>query len=590
MVAREEHRPDIDGLRAVAVLSVLAFHLSRSYLPGGFVGVDIFFVISGYLITGIIAKQLDQGSFTVLGFYQRRIARIYPVLVTVAVATIAGASLFYLGRDVSSAGSSLMASVLSFENIWAMLLGNYFSSSSDAQPYLHYWSLSVEEQFYIAYPLFLIVLHRMKWSVPRTLAVLCGTSFLLYLALSRVNPTMAFFLPVTRAWQLLAGSILAVLKLRSPNRDGNGRVALLGIGILILSFVFITESRRFPMNFGLLPVIGTLCILGNESDGMANRFLSWKPLTAVGLISYSLYLWHWPVFSFVDYKLYTSPNETRLGLKLAIVLVFSLASYFLVEKPARDYLNGKEKAKVAFGLLFATAIPCAILGFSIHDLNYINSNLHRASSGGIAFGGSRGSIVLMGDSNGSMYGTTIRDIAKADGLSLNVLSVAGSDPLPFEGAKQNKYWNDSLTFVQRKHPDYVILACYWNNYYPKNPSRIRIAVDELARSAKHLILLTRPPHLPKDASREEIRNGARPPFMEDSVERPSRLAANSFLLGLKQGNVSVIDVAAEFDKGGAISFADDHGNQLFYDSRHISEHGGDLVKAEIASAISVNPR
>ena len=210
-----QYRPSIDGLRAVAVLGVFIFHLKREWLPGGFVGVDIFFVISGFLITSILLRDHQRGSFSFGKFYQRRIARLFPAFFTVALVTLLGAFFIYSAQDLASCGANLVAATLSVANLKYLWQGNYFTMSPDAQPFLHYWSLSVEEQFYLLFPaLFLFLCVKAHGYRTVILGALCSVSLFVCIWLTFRKPEWAFYLLPARAWELLAGSILATFSSR----------------------------------------------------------------------------------------------------------------------------------------------------------------------------------------------------------------------------------------------------------------------------------------------------------------------------------------------------------------------------------------
>jgi peptidoglycan/LPS O-acetylase OafA/YrhL len=318
-----QYRPAIDGLRAVAVLAVCIFHLKHRWLPGGFVGVDIFFVISGYLITSILLREYEHNSFSLGKFYQRRIARLFPAFFTVALVTLIGAFFLYSDQDLASAGANLAAASLSVANLKFMFQGNYFVLSPDAQPFLHYWSLSVEEQFYLLFPVTLLLLYlKAKRHKTLVLAILCGTSLLACVALTHTKPDWAFYLLPTRAWELLAGSILANVA-NTANTQTQARrqlwasLQLAGLAIVAISLFAINESSTFPGYLAMLPVLGTACVLGPYKlpNGLAEKLLSWRPMVFIGRMSYSLYLWHWPIFSLVDYKFYLASSSFRLALR-----------------------------------------------------------------------------------------------------------------------------------------------------------------------------------------------------------------------------------------------------------------------------------
>ena len=339
-----QYRPAIDGLRAVAVLAVFIFHLKRGWLPGGFVGVDIFFVISGYLITSILLREYQHKNFSLWSFYQRRIARLFPAFFTVALATLLGASFLYSGQDLASCGANLVSAVLSVANLKYMLQGNYFTLTPDAQPFLHYWSLSVEEQFYLVFPAILLFLY-VKVNKHKTviLGALCAASLIACVELTHQKPEWAFYLLPTRAWELLAGSILAnIVADRSAADDHNSllnSLSVAGVALIVVSVFAINEGPSFPGYQATLPVLGTVLFLGStgRTAGWPEKILSTGPMVFIGRMSYSLYLWHWPVFSLIDYKLYLASPLVRVSLKVAFTAATSGLCFFLIENPGRAF-------------------------------------------------------------------------------------------------------------------------------------------------------------------------------------------------------------------------------------------------------------
>lgn len=292
---RLSYRPDVDGLRAIAIISVFIFHLNHEFLPGGFVGVDVFFVISGYLITSIIYNDLEVNKFSFITFYQRRIARIAPAFFTVALATITGSYYIYTSQDFASAGANLLAATLSIANLKYMLQGNYFDISPDAQPFLHYWSLSVEEQFYFIFPLFIFLIFRYAYKyLALSVAVLLSMSLLACIFSTYVKPVWAFYLLPTRLWELCSGSLLAI-KYSQTNRPHLyfiKHLPTLGLIIIGLSIFLIHESPSFPGWQAIFPVIGAVAIIfpRNNSNDWVKRFLSCRLMVNIGKMSYSLYL------------------------------------------------------------------------------------------------------------------------------------------------------------------------------------------------------------------------------------------------------------------------------------------------------------
>jgi len=600
-VPTAQYRPAIDGLRAVAVLAVFIFHLNHRWLPGGFVGVDVFFVISGYLITSILLREYEHNSFRLGKFCQRRIARLFPAFFAVAFTTLAGATFLYSAQDLASCGASLTAAALSVANIKYLLQGSYFAISPDAQPFVHYWSLSVEEQFYMLFPITLLLLY-LKTNKYKTviLAFLCGASLLGCIALTHTKPTWAFFLLPTRAWELLAGSIVANVSAHRPRPDTAGTkfwasLSLAGLALIAISLFVIREGSRFPGYLAILPVLGTVGVLGlgKGSSGLSEWLLSRRPMALIGRMSYSLYLWHWPVFSLVDYRLYLASPPVRTGLKLALSLAATALSFFLIEKPGRVFLNHPRNRPIAFAFLGCALLFSVPLGIGVRKANYVNAEMRDIRGGGLVFNeaGKNGSMVLMGDSNGSVYGKVATIGAYERGLKLNVISVAAGDPLPHSAGPQPPLWVDSLAVVKRERPDFLLLVCAWQDKLKDDKGRLGTGIRELKKYARHIILITQPPELPELANREAMRNGSRPPFREDSAERAARLESNALVKGLQGGNVRVIDIGPLFttDDGG-ILFADKDGNQVYQDSGHLSASGAGLVKASLLNLMANAPR
>lgn len=584
-VSQEYYRPAIDGLRAVAVVAVFIFHLNRQWLPGGFVGVDVFFVISGYLITSILLRDYKRKGFSLAKFYQRRIARLFPAFFAVGLATLLG------GR----VAPNLSFAALSLANLKFMWQGSYFTLSPDAQPLLHYWSLSVEEQFYLLFPVTLLLLYgkinRYKTAV---LAALGGLSLIVCIAVTRVKPEWAFFLLPTRAWELLAGAVLASLSTNHPKRENAESwktVSLLGVILICASLIVIHQDAGFPGYLAVLPVLGTVLVLRSAmgAAGLAESVLSARPVVLVGRMSYSLYLWHWPIFSLIDYRLYLASPAIRIVLKIFLTLALAVSCFFLIEKPCRLFFNHPSKRGLAFAFLGVALLLSVPLGMWVRKANYVDASMRDAAHGGLAFNqtGKNGSLVLMGDSNGAMYGKTAAEIAYRLGLKLNVISVAAGDPLPNSTGQQPPLWLDSLSVVKQIQPDFLLLVCNWEGKLKDDNVRLEIAVKELKKHTQHLILITQPPELPQDASRESMRNGSRPPFTEDPGERTARMQSNASVLALRGDNVTVIDIEPLFTtEGGSIRMFDNAGRQLYQDADHLSGFGAMIVKPYLLKTLT----
>jgi peptidoglycan/LPS O-acetylase OafA/YrhL len=342
------YRSDIDGLRAVAVLAVVGFHCGLPFLKGGFVGVDVFFVISGYLICSILYKEMQQGSFSIARFYERRFKRILPALSLVLLFCLGLGVLVLSPFEARRLGDSAVATSLSASNLLFNIRTGYFAVNAAANPLLMTWSLAVEEQFYIVFPLLMLLLARKSMrrrTIFLSLAALSSLSLAASIYCEFRQPTWNFYLPVTRAWELGAGTMLAVwqrgkLDLASRPAWMTDWMGAIGIAMVLGSIFFYRAAMRFPGYEAIPPVLGSVLILAS-AGGRANRLLGLRPLVAVGLISYSLYLWHWPLLSFAGILNGKPMRPQTLALVMTAAFAAATLSYFLVEKPFRAWRGAK---------------------------------------------------------------------------------------------------------------------------------------------------------------------------------------------------------------------------------------------------------
>ena len=334
------YRPEIDGLRALAVLGVVGFHAGAG-LEGGYVGVDVFFVISGFLITGIIRRGLEQSTFSMSQFWERRVRRILPAAVVMVTATLCVGYLVLLPSELEELGESAVAHAMMLANVYFWRDTGYFAAPADFKPLLHTWSLAVEEQFYLVLPLVLVLCRRASRRRLFVGVAVCAGVSLAASAYGVVkHPHATFFLLPTRAWELLTGCLLAVGPTpRSTSRRWRDEVlAWAGLLAIVSSMAMYTEKIPFPGFAALAPVLGTAAIIratGRTPDILVGRILSIRPLTFVGLISYSLYLWHWPIIVFL--RAARGPlGPGDMALALAASFVVSVASWKWVETPCRN--------------------------------------------------------------------------------------------------------------------------------------------------------------------------------------------------------------------------------------------------------------
>ena len=370
-----QYRPDIDGLRAVAVLTVLFFHTEISGFSGGFVGVDIFYVISGYLITSIVARDEAAGRFSLVSFYDRRLRRIFPALFGVVFFSVLVSGILLAPSDLAFFGKSLLAMTFFVSNIFFKRTGGtggYFAADVHPQVLLHTWSLSVEEQFYLFFPTSLILLTRLaKKHVSKFLYVAITVSFAINIWATHRRPSAAFYFLIPRAWELLLGAILAIKALPPiQHRIVREIAGFTGLGLIARAVSVLTKDTAFPGAWALLPCLGAWLIIyaGETGPSSVKTILSFRPLVFIGVISYSLYLWHWPIIVFA--KIFwaadvgnLSPYQVTGVILLSLVMAF--VSYEFIESPFRGGNSRIKRRQIfSFGLV-ATALS-AVLGFSIY--------------------------------------------------------------------------------------------------------------------------------------------------------------------------------------------------------------------------------
>jgi peptidoglycan/LPS O-acetylase OafA/YrhL len=357
------YRREIDGLRALAVLPVILFHAGFQTFSGGFVGVDIFFVISGYLITSIILEEQRAGTFTLLGFYERRARRILPALFVVMVGCLVLGWLWLLPIDLKLFSESLVAVPVFASNILFYVTGNYFEPTAELKPLLHTWSLAIEEQYYVVYPMLLVLLRRLgqKWMVGLLAGLACG-SLLAAQWGSHTNPVFTFFLLPTRAWELLIGALVAFYlfekghaEVPADHRVVNEAVSACGVVLCLYGVLVYDALTPFPSAYALLPTVGAaLIIIFAAPSTMVGKLLGHKFFVALGLISYSAYLWHYPLFVFARHRSIDPPGHVLLLSLTACSFLVAYVSWKYVETPFRN------RQFLARRHLFAVAAICSI--------------------------------------------------------------------------------------------------------------------------------------------------------------------------------------------------------------------------------------
>ena len=502
------YRPDIDGIRALAILSVVLYHANVPLLTGGFTGVDVFFVLSGYLIGGHIFSELQADRFSYLRFYQRRAKRILPAFYVVLAFVIAGIVLLLSPLNAYLAAYSGLAATLSISNVQFWQSAGYFAPKSELNPLLMTWSLGVEEQFYFVIPLLMVLLARVRrsWMLPSILVV-CVISFVFAVWALPDYPNLVFYLLPSRAWELGVGVALAVFELSRGRYTETGALAqamsVAGFAGIALPFFLLNRTTPFPGAAALPTVLGTALVLAVPQSWISRKLLSLPPLVYIGRISYSWYLWHWPLLAFlrVVYAETTPPLMVSLA---AIALAFGLAvaSYYLIEQPFRRSKRPPvplliRYAAVTFVFLVLWVVVGKTHGFgwrypqlnqmeAVIDLRGVDPCLAddgedqpNLSPGCYDPSKTQPSVALWGDSHGGALAPGLRPIAIQSGYGFVQLTKLGCLPLigavrytpsePMETAECIRFNQKSLEVI-KADPQIriVVLAGFWANPFRRS--------------------------------------------------------------------------------------------------------------------------
>jgi peptidoglycan/LPS O-acetylase OafA/YrhL len=491
-----EYRPDIDGLRAIAVLSVMLVHFGATWLPGGFVGVDIFFVISGFLITAIIGREMDQGRFSFAKFYQRRFRRIFPALWIVLLSSLSAACYLMSNEERIGVARSATQATISLSNIYFWKHLGYFEGGADETPLLHTWSLSVEEQYYIFFPIFLLLAHRhFKRHLPAILMTVVMLSLAVSVVLTYTKPSAAFYLPVSRANELFLGAFFALIPRARIRPDQARWLCITGLALCFGSIFLFHAALPFPGALALIPCVGTAMLLyfGSTPNTMS-EILGREPITAIGRISYSLYLWHWPILVF--YKYYVmhplTPAETA-GL-LAATFVMANLSYRLIEtrfRAAGKHASLRRDAVLAIAMSASVIIPSKIIvayeGFPDPRMSAMNAaiqhDLAKQDKSPCLFNMEQGAeaipsldvcqlrkattpaaqrILLWGDSYANHYVDEILSNPALSGIDITYLTHSSCPPyLQHANHNCNSFNQAVLKTLESRQFDTVIMSANW---------------------------------------------------------------------------------------------------------------------------------
>lgn len=618
MARGQEYRRDIDGLRALAILPVLLYHAHVPGVTGGFVGVDVFFVISGFLITGIIAREVDERRFSIVRFYERRARRILPALMPMIAAVLAAAAWLYLPGDFEGVPRSALAATLFASNLLFFHETGYFQIGADTLPLLHTWSLAIEEQFYIFFPVLLLLVAR--WAPRWRTWIVAGialASFALAVATQDSKSGFAFYLLPPRAWELFAGGLLALgavpaIRARAA-REG---VAAAGLAALLGSVLLFDRTTVFPGVAALAPVLGAAALIHCAPGTLTGRLLGWRPLVWIGLISYSLYLWHWPLIVFTEYATEAKLAGWTAAAVIAASFVLAWLSWRYVEAPFRNPARYGRRAIFTFsGAAMATA--CALCAAMLlaggwpqrfapavarmaaarGDISPYRDRCHDADALGRApcvLGDEHAapSALLWGDSHGVEFAYVLSRMLGAHGQSLIERTHSSCPPvLGYEAPGDPLCARSNRAVMAAIHADpglrTIYLAAFWESpayAAPATMAQLNTTIAALEADGRHVVLI-----------------GAVPPNKFDVPRHLARLARDGRLdtaTGRDRADLAAVEqridaVAARWEPEGltyinpiarlcdarSCAIVRD-GTPLYYDYHHPSVAGAAVILGE----------
>jgi len=646
-----QYRTDIDGLRAIAVLPVILFHAGISLFSGGFIGVDVFFVISGFLISSLIMEDLEAGRFSLAMFYERRARRILPALCLVAFACIPFAWLLLFRQDMENFSQSLISVGTFTSNFLFWRESGYFDLSADMKPLLHSWSLAVEEQFYILFPLLLLALWRFGTSlVTIVLCILFGLSFSLTVW-GGLDRDLLFYLLPTRIWELLLGVFVALtLRQRSrafPITIWSQILSGLGLGLIGLPVFLYSGTTPFPSLYALLPTVGTALVLIFSMKGtLTHKVLSAKPLVWVGLISYSLYLWHQPILAFAKHGRVAELEGIFLGICLLLCFPLSYLSWRFIETPFRDRKKlSRGTVIVSCSLMLGGLIAFGSWGYFTNgfenrahiqtakiDIETVeNSYCHtegwrspkRLAKGDFCrLGSGNPTIALIGDSHAGAIFNAMDIEAKKNDLGLWVASegfcpmVSGFVLTDYDRGCAN-YSREVLYQIQN-NPDIksVVFFAQWSNYTngyrdDERPSGVTLngeifsdlaanpvlfektlieTLQSLKNADKHIIILTPTPEfnlaVMPDLQKHRLLKETPDP-VRFQISQGNRDITRIFS---KLDGIDLMDVHSLFCDGSVCEALSDAGVPLFNDTNHVNRLGAERIVQSLIPYLKTVPK
>jgi len=611
------YRPDIDGLRAISVLAVIAFHLNGA-VPGGYVGVDVFFVISGFLIGGIVFREIGSGTFAFADFYKRRVRRIAPALVVVLLGSYAASLVLMRPAETMALAKSLLAALFSVANIYFYGTSGYFGPRALDLPLLHLWSLGIEEQFYLVFPVMAFVLFRYFPRVMVPALVVLGLVSLLWSQRQlSLHPEASFYLLQSRAFELTIGVLLARLAWK-PGLRAAQSLAFVGAALLLAALLFYSERTRFPGWAALVPCFGTALIIWSGQTGtVLSRILSIPPLVYVGKISYPLYLVHWPLIVFGRIAMPDAPDLSFALVVVAGSFAAAAAIYHAVEKPIRSGRFTVIKASLLGGaaaLSTAGAVVALLAGgFEVRFVprgpqlaNFASPDLKELFLQGTCFldpeddrsryrletcfPDKRPVAILWGDSHAAHHYDGLKHELDAAGYSVGMFAASACTPIigrAVDGRPHCKDINDFvLSLIQSRKPDIVILAAMWKPFVMDGLEK---TLGLLSQTSTSIVVLGNTP----------LFQEAVPAYLSRAADKDIKVADRSaaevamraLLQTRKIGNVKYISLQGFACPAGRCALADEAGRPYYFDEGHLTREGSRWIAGKTVSEIlAARPR
>jgi peptidoglycan/LPS O-acetylase OafA/YrhL len=645
------YRADIDGLRAVSVTAVLLFH-GRLACPGGFVGVDVFFVISGFLITSLILRDLNAGNFSLTDFWARRVRRILPALTVCMLGTLALGCLLMLPNDLETLAESGIAQSLCLANVHFSRTLDYFAGRGERFPLLHTWSLAVEEQYYFVFPVFMAWVGKTRRAlIVPLLSLLAILSLVLSIAGTYYAPQPTFYLLPTRAWELLAGSLTACL---APSIRPGRRVAeclsFMGLAAILFSIFSFDQATRFPGAAALVPCLGAVAVIwpNGEQPTLVQRLLALRPLVFVGLISYSLYLWHWPLLAFMNYCLYNGATFwIRVGV-VALGVIAGVVSWRFVETPFRRSTPGQRSSNVVWAGLAASVATLTLWGTAAFTEGFhqrisqeLQDYVSTATLEGAKKYNARGfpltdpdklptlgvseqppCFLVWGDSHARGLGRLLDLIANEQHVSGRIAVANATVPLlgcarrsDTEGA--NRFNQAVMEYVRRHQIRHVILVSAWTHYQSVGPEGRTEALafdskstsnspsearDAFARGVNSTLAALREANVDVwvvrqvpaqqfnvvwSVAKSRITGGATPKGVAREQYRARAAGVDECFRTAGLESDKYIDCEADFFGDNENCQVCDDGGVYYFDSSHLSHYGSErLMKSRLSSVIA----